>query len=99
MTGGCFLCWERRQARFHPPSVVGRVKRVPGVGSAWLVRGCRLRGGTVAHAPMFFRVVAKGIRWFCTKPSSVLLSPSFLHREPAGQLTMLSGNAGTERSD
>ena len=54
--------------------------------------------GTVAHAPVFFRVVAKGLRWFFTKLSSVLVLPSFLNREPAGQLTMLSGNAGTERS-
>lgn len=42
---------------------------------------------------------AKGLGIFLNKPSSLLVSSSYLPRVPAGQLTMLSGNAGIVRSD
>ena len=95
------LCWEEEtekpgsaRPRSWDGPCVDPEGRTPG-----LSRGCgRLCGQTVPHTLVFSRVAAKGLRWFFTKPSSVLVSPSFLCREPAGQLTMLSGNAGTERS-
>lgn len=83
------------------PCCVGKTQDASSCSDLLVCCG-ELHGQCCPRSPCCFlelQGVAKGLELFFTKPSSVLILSSFLLRVPAGQLTMLSGNVGTERSD